>query len=71
MRFTRVCRNLHNEIARHIRFSGPMPIANFMQMALANPRSGYYVTRDPITPEGDFVTSPEAGFWNGIENCKV
>jgi len=36
-----------------------MPIASFMQQALAAPREGYYITRDPITPDGDFITSPE------------
>ena len=60
MRFTRICRGIHADIVKQIRFSGPMPIASFMQLSLANPRDGYYMTKEnTITPEGDFITSPE------------
>jgi len=46
-------------IARRIRATGPMSLAEYMHQALLHPRYGYYVTRDPLGAEGDFVTAPE------------
>ncbi len=44
-------------IAAAIDAEGPMPIAQFMTMALLDPREGYYATRDPLRV--DFITAPE------------
>lgn len=42
---------------------GPIPFSDFMEQALANPRSGYYSSQpigtSVIGPHGDFITSPE------------
>ncbi len=46
-------------IARRIRATGPLTVAEFMAEALQHPRLGYYVTRDPLGAKGDFVTAPE------------
>lgn len=50
---------LETEIRRRIKGGGPMPIGEYMSLCLADPRHGYYVTRDPIGAEGDFTTAPE------------
>jgi len=44
--------------------NGPMSLADYMHLCLADPDHGYYTTRDTIgddTPEGggDFITAPE------------
>ncbi len=39
--------------------SGPVSIAEFMSRCLADPLHGYYATRDPLGPAGDFTTAPE------------
>ena len=50
-----------NDCAGHIRRviakAGPITVAEFMRIALADPHSGYYVRRNPIS--GDFITAPE------------
>lgn len=46
-------------IARRIRATGPLTVAEFMAEALQHPRLGYYATRDPLGAAGDFVTAPE------------
>lgn len=38
---------------------GPMTVADYMTLCLLHPRHGYYMTRDPLGAEGDFVTAPE------------
>jgi SAM-dependent MidA family methyltransferase len=50
---------LLNEIRRLIKSSGPMPVWRYMELCLMHPRYGYYVARDPLGREGDFVTAPE------------
>ena len=50
---------LHSEIKRLIQSSGPMPVWRYMEMCLAHPVHGYYVSRDPLGREGDFTTAPE------------
>ncbi|MEM8812369.1 MAG: class I SAM-dependent methyltransferase [Pseudomonadota bacterium] len=42
-----------------IRENGPISIADYMQICLADDRAGYYKTRDPFGEKGDFVTAPE------------
>ncbi|MGI8526323.1 MAG: class I SAM-dependent methyltransferase [Pseudolabrys sp.] len=50
---------LEAEIRRRIAAAGPMPVAEYMALCLADPEHGYYVTRQPFGPTGDFVTAPE------------
>jgi NADH dehydrogenase [ubiquinone] 1 alpha subcomplex assembly factor 7 len=50
---------LEAEIRRIIAAEGPIPIAQFMALALGHPMHGYYVTRDPLGTRGDFITAPE------------
>ena len=35
-------------------------VARFMSLALHHPTSGYYSRRDPLGPQGDFVTAPSS-----------
>jgi NADH dehydrogenase [ubiquinone] 1 alpha subcomplex assembly factor 7 len=51
--------SLAARIARRIRREGPLSIAAYMALALHDPDSGYYATRDPFGAAGDFVTAPE------------
>ena len=48
---------LGERIAQLIRTDGPMTIAQFMTLALHDPKAGYYARRDPIG--ADFITAPE------------
>lgn len=50
---------LQLEIQRLIKSSGPMPVWRYMELCLTHPQHGYYVSRDPLGREGDFVTAPE------------
>ena len=50
---------LTDELKRLIAAEGPIPVARFMAEALSHPTRGYYVTRDPLGRDGDFVTAPE------------
>jgi NADH dehydrogenase [ubiquinone] 1 alpha subcomplex assembly factor 7 len=50
---------LEQELAAMIRMEGPIGIDRFMALALGHPRYGYYMTRDPLGVQGDFVTAPE------------
>ncbi|HEU0161668.1 MAG TPA: SAM-dependent methyltransferase [Rhizomicrobium sp.] len=55
---------LKSRIAALIEAQGPMSVAQFMTVALLDPREGYYATRDPIGAQtddrqGDFITAPE------------
>jgi NADH dehydrogenase [ubiquinone] 1 alpha subcomplex assembly factor 7 len=62
---------LGEHIARLIRAAGPIPISQYMALALGHPEHGYYMTRDPLGARGDFITAPEvsqmfgelAGLW--------
>jgi NADH dehydrogenase [ubiquinone] 1 alpha subcomplex assembly factor 7 len=51
--------SLAARIAKRIRREGPISIAAYMAIALHDPDSGYYATRDPFGAAGDFVTAPE------------
>jgi NADH dehydrogenase [ubiquinone] 1 alpha subcomplex assembly factor 7 len=50
---------LESEIRRLIAVAGPMPVAEYMRLCLTHPQYGYYLTRDSIGADGDFVTAPE------------
>lgn len=47
------------DLKRRIASSGPITVAEFMRLALAEQGAGYYATRDPLGAAGDFVTAPE------------
>ncbi|MDC0033210.1 SAM-dependent methyltransferase [Alphaproteobacteria bacterium] len=51
---------LLEEIIRHrIRHNGPIPVSDYMALALAHPSHGYYRKADPLGRDGDFITAPE------------
>ena len=50
---------LEELIKSRIRAEGPMPISEYMALALAHPEYGYYIRRDPLGVQGDFTTAPE------------
>ncbi len=50
---------LARHLARRIRTSGPLTIADWMAEALLHPEHGYYRNRDPLGAAGDFTTAPE------------
>jgi SAM-dependent MidA family methyltransferase len=50
---------LQSELKRLIQSSGPMPVWRYMEMCLTHPKYGYYIARDPLGREGDFITAPE------------
>ncbi|MDE2577414.1 MAG: SAM-dependent methyltransferase [Hyphomicrobiales bacterium] len=50
---------LTQEIASIIAQEGPISVERYMQLCLAHPQHGYYMTRDPLGAAGDFITSPE------------
>ena len=50
---------LEAELKSLIQKSGPMPVWRYMELCLSHPKHGYYVSRDPLGREGDFITSPE------------
>ncbi len=51
--------SLRGRIAALIEAQGPMSVAQFMAIALMDPKDGYYATRDPFGEAGDFITAPE------------
>jgi NADH dehydrogenase [ubiquinone] 1 alpha subcomplex assembly factor 7 len=64
---------LADELRTHIRMEGPIPVERWMALCLGHPSHGYYMTRDPFGPTGDFITAPEIsqmfgellGLWAG------
>jgi NADH dehydrogenase [ubiquinone] 1 alpha subcomplex assembly factor 7 len=42
-----------------IRKSGPLSVADYMELALQHPKFGYYRHGDPLGLTGDFITAPE------------
>ena len=50
---------LEAELRKLIKKTGPMPVWRYMELCLTHPKHGYYVSRDPLGREGDFITSPE------------
>ena len=50
---------LESEIRRRIAVAGPMPVADYMRLCLTHPKHGYYINRDPLGSDGDFITAPE------------
>jgi NADH dehydrogenase [ubiquinone] 1 alpha subcomplex assembly factor 7 len=50
---------LESLIIAMIREDGPMPLDRYMALCLGHPLHGYYMSRDPFGPDGDFITAPE------------
>ncbi|XP_077443552.1 protein arginine methyltransferase NDUFAF7, mitochondrial isoform X3 [Stigmatopora argus] len=52
-----------NAMLRHltskIKATGPISVAEYMREALTNPVMGYYVKKNMLGADGDFITSPE------------
>jgi NADH dehydrogenase [ubiquinone] 1 alpha subcomplex assembly factor 7 len=51
--------SLAQRIARMIRVTGPLPVSAFMTLALHDPQSGFYASREAIGARGAFITAPE------------
>ncbi len=50
---------LESLIVAMIREDGPIPLDRYMALCLGHPLHGYYTSRDPFGPDGDFITAPE------------
>jgi SAM-dependent MidA family methyltransferase len=50
---------LGQKLSRLIEARGPIPISQFMMLALHDPEHGVYASRNAIGREGDFITAPE------------
>lgn len=50
---------LAGKIKALIRATGPISVADYFAMCLADPEHGYYRTREPFGTSGDFITAPE------------
>lgn len=50
---------LSSKILRQIAATGPMTLADYMQICLLDPEHGYYTTASPFGTQGDFITAPE------------
>lgn len=50
---------LEDIIRKQIAAFGPMPVSRYMELCLAHPEYGYYLKRDPLGRDGDFITAPE------------
>ena len=46
-------------IIESIKKNGPLPINKYMETCLYHPELGYYMKKNPIGKQGDFITSPE------------
>ncbi|MBW8707845.1 MAG: SAM-dependent methyltransferase, partial [Alphaproteobacteria bacterium] len=51
--------SLKERIVALIEAQGPMSVAQFMTIALLDPKDGYYPNREAIGAGGDFTTAPE------------
>ena len=50
---------LGDQLKLRLAKSGAITVERFMELALADPQYGYYMTRDPFGTDGDFTTAPE------------
>ncbi|XP_021373834.1 protein arginine methyltransferase NDUFAF7, mitochondrial-like isoform X2 [Mizuhopecten yessoensis] len=51
--------DLKKYLTARIAANGPMSVAEYMKEVLTNPISGYYMHKNVIGRDGDFITSPE------------
>ncbi|PPR12081.1 MAG: hypothetical protein CFH41_00114 [Alphaproteobacteria bacterium MarineAlpha11_Bin1] len=52
-------KRLETFIRERIEADGPIPVYEYMALALGHTNLGYYKKGDPIGADGDFITSPE------------
>lgn len=50
---------LKQRLIRLIANGGPISVADYMAICLADHDGGYYMTREPFGAKGDFITAPE------------
>lgn len=50
---------MKKQIIQHIQKNGPLSVADYMQMCLYTPKTGYYMKGMPFGHGGDFITAPE------------
>lgn len=50
---------LKEKIKKIIALHGPIPVSQYMTLALTDPQFGYYQTQTPFGRAGDFTTAPE------------
>lgn len=50
---------LAERIVRTIRMTGPLSVSTYMTLALQDPQSGFYASREAIGAQGAFITAPE------------
>jgi NADH dehydrogenase [ubiquinone] 1 alpha subcomplex assembly factor 7 len=50
---------LRQRLVRLIETTGPITLAQYMHVCMADPRHGYYATRNAIGSAGDFITAPQ------------
>ena len=50
---------LTNIIKNAIKETGPLTIKKYMETCLYHKQYGYYMTKNPIGKDGDFITAPE------------
>lgn len=50
---------LKDKIRTRIASDGPLTVAQYMSICLADPDAGYYATKEPFGRDGDFITAPE------------
>ncbi len=51
--------SMTRHLADLIKAQGPIPVSVYMAEALGHPDLGYYMTRETIGRDGDFITAPE------------
>jgi len=51
--------SLSAKLKRRITKDGPLRLDEYMLAALADPKEGYYIRKDPLGAAGDFTTAPE------------
>ena len=50
--------DLLNSLLLQIKQTGPITVADYMNICLLHPKHGYYSKQDPFGKKGDFITSP-------------